>query len=466
MSDIRPGHNPMNQLIRLVTTTRFSDLPAEAVARAATFFMDTLGVGIAGIRAPMHAELAAMAAQWGALPVARILGTSIRLPPPSAALVNAYQIHAQEFDCVYEPGVILPMAPLVGAMLAHLDRKQAQGETVSGPALLTALTVGLEVSCTLAGAAKSAMKFFRPGPTGGFSALSAILSLEGVDAGFARRAYGILYSQICGSMQAHEEGSAMLAMQMGFNARAALTAYDLACAGFSGPERILDGRFGYFPLFETEGELAPALASMGAPWKVTQLSHKPFPSGRVTHGIAHTMLRLRADEGLTPAQVKRVLIEFPPLGYRLVGRPIKADMTPNYARLCAPYVGACALIRGTAGLDDFLPAAVLDPTVVDLGMRTETAQFDWPDPNAFYPQRITLERSDGRASVIEVPHAWGHPAMPLTTAENLAKFRGCLDFAGVDPNGAPAREVADRLADIVRQDDVGALLDRVALLHP
>ena len=466
MGAIQPDHNPMDGLIQLVTTTRFGDLPAEATDRAATFFMDTIGVGIAGIRAPLQLQLATEAAQWGSGPIARILGTPVRLPPHTAALVNAYQIHAQEFDCVYEPGVILPMAPLVGALLAHMDRMQAQGETVSGPALLTALAVGLEVSCTLAGAAKSAMKFFRPGPTGGFSALSAILSLEGVDAGFARRAYGILYSQICGSMQAHEEGSAMLAMQMGFNARAALTAYDLARVGFSGPERILDGRFGYFPLFETEGELAPALAAMGAPWKVTQLSHKPFPSGRVTHGMAHTMLKLRADDGLTPDQVKRVLIEFPPLGYRLVGRPIKADMTPNYARLCASYVGACALIRGTAGLADFLPNAVVDPAVVALGMRTETAQFDWPDPNAFYPQRITLERSDGRASTIEVPHAWGHPAMPLTAAENLAKFRGCLNFAGVDPDGAPAREVADRLADIVRQDDVGALLDRVALLHP
>ena len=466
MSQSSAKPNPLDDLIRVVTDTRFEHLPATAVERATTFFMDTIGVGVAGIRAPFRAQLLAMTDHWGAAPVAAVLGSSRRLPPASAALVNGYQIHSQEFDCVYEPGVILPMAPLVSGVLAHLGAKAARGETVSGRALITALVVGLEVSCTLASAAKSAMKFFRPGPTGGFSALSAILSLEGASPDLARRAYGILYSQVCGSMQSHEEGSSMLAMQMGFNSRAAITAYDLACAGFSGPERILDGRFGYFPLFETEGDMPAAWARIGNPWKVTQLSHKPFPSGRVTHGMAHTMLSLRASEGLCPENIKRVHIEFPPLGFRLVGRPVKPDMTPNYARLCAPYVGACAIIRGSAGLADFLPAAVLDPAVVALAERTATSEFAWPDPNAFYPQRITIERSDGRTTLHEIPYAWGHPEMPLTAAENRAKFRDCLRFGGVDPDRADAERVAADLAGLAGIGDISALVADIGGLHP
>lgn len=458
--------NPLDALIALVTGTRFADLPEATTERAATFLLDTLGVGIAGVRAPRFDELVAMAATWGAGDEAALLGSAQRLPAGAAALVGGYQIHAQEFDGVYEPGVILPMAPLCAALLAHLGRRRARGLSTSGAALATALVVGLEVSCSLAGAARSAMKFFRPGPTGGFSALSALLSLEGASPDLARRAYGILYSQISGTMQAHEEGSMMLAMQMGFNARAALTAFDLAQAGFSGPERIFDGRFGYFPLFESEGDLAGAFAAFGAPWKITRLSHKPFPSGRVTHGMAHTMLRLRREEGLAPAQVARVRIEFPPLGFRLVGRPIRTDMTPNYARLCAAYVGASALTRGSAGLADFLPAAVTDPAVVALGMRTETAAFDWPDANAFFPQRITVVRTDGRETLHELPHAWGHPEMPLTQAENLAKFRDCLAFAGVDPGQPAAGRVAAACADLVRLPDLAALQDDLARLVP
>jgi 2-methylcitrate dehydratase PrpD len=466
MSQTDTPANPMDTLIRMVSSTRFGDLPAAATERATTFFMDTIGVGIAGNRAPFRDELVAMSRSWGTASEAAVLGSDIRLPAMSAALVNGYQIHSQEFDCVYEPGVILPMAPLVSTILAHVGRMQAAGKVVSGAALITALVVGLEVSCTLASAAKSAMKFFRPGPTGAFSGLSAILSLEDADADLARRAYGILYSQICGTMQSHEEGSSMLAMQMGFNARAAITAWDLARAGFSGPLQILDGRFGYFPLFESEGDIPAAWEKIGAPWKVTTLSHKPFPSGRVTHGMAHLMLTLRRDENLKADDIKRVRIEFPPLGFRLVGRPVKSDMTPNYARLCAPYVGASALIRGSAGLADFLPAAVTDPALVALAERTETGQFDWPDPNAFFPQRITVERNSGRTSVHEVPYAWGHPAMPLTADENHAKFRDCLVFARVDPDCPAALAVADQLARLAQLGDLHALLEGIAALHP
>jgi 2-methylcitrate dehydratase PrpD len=456
----------MDRLIALVTRTSFEHLPPEVVERTTTFFMDTIGVGVAGIRAPFRDQLVAMADQWGAGAVVPVLGGGRNLPTTSAALVNGYQIHSQEFDCVYEPGVILPMAPLVAGTLSQLGAMAAAGKAPSGRALITALAVGLEISCTLASSARTSMKFFRPGTTGGFSALAAILSLAGADTDLARRAFGILYSQICGSMQSHEEGSSMLAMQMGFNARAAVTAFDLARAGFSGPVNILDGRFGYFPVFEDEGDIPAAWTAICNPWKVTTLSHKPFPSGRVTHGMAHTMLTLREREHLAAADIKRVRIEFPPLGFRLVGRPVKPDMTPNYARLCAPYVGACALIRGSAGLADFLPGAVTDPEVVALARRIETGQFDWPDANAFFPQRITIERNDGRVTVHEVPHAWGHPAMPLTAAENLAKFRDCLAFAGVDPDSAPARRVADQLADLAHQDDTAALIAGIASLHP
>ena len=104
--------------------------------------------------------------------------------------------------------------------------------------------------------------------------------------------------------------------------------------------------------------------------------------------------------------------------------------------------------------------------MVALAERTETGQFDWPDPNAFYPQRITVERRDGHTTVHEVPYAWGHPAMPLTADENHAKFRDCLVFARVDPDSPAALAVADQLAGLAQLGDLRALLEGIAALHP
>ncbi len=82
--------------------TRFADLPPVAVAKAKTFLLDTLGVGIAG-RTGAHAEaIARLAAAWGKGQEATCWLDGARLAAGSAAVVNAYLIHCLEFDCVHE----------------------------------------------------------------------------------------------------------------------------------------------------------------------------------------------------------------------------------------------------------------------------------------------------------------------------------------------------------------------------
>ena len=62
-------------------------------------------------------------------------------------------------------------------------------------------------------------------------------------------------------MQAHTEGSVLLAMQIGFNARNAVVACDMAAEGIAAPREFLEGEFGYFALIEESHDLAAAVAS-------------------------------------------------------------------------------------------------------------------------------------------------------------------------------------------------------------
>jgi len=52
--------------------------------------------------------------------------------------------------------------------------------------------------------------------------------LAGLGEAQLRDALGIYYGQCAGTMQAHHEASPQLAMQMGFAARSAVTAVELA----------------------------------------------------------------------------------------------------------------------------------------------------------------------------------------------------------------------------------------------
>ena len=425
----------IERFLDLIEQTSYEALPEDAVAAAKVFLLDTAGVALAGRMAPRLEELQGLATNWDGLSTGGvpIWNTQAQGSAPTAALINGYQCHALEYDCVYEPAVILPTPPILAALHTKAIELTAAGRPPDGKALIRAFVLALEVSCTIAGGARNSMFFFRPTTTGVFSALTAIACLDPLPRDKLRYAFGIGYSQMCGTMQAHEEGSMMLAMQMGFAARNAVQAHAMAKVGVSGPVQVLDGRFGYYQNFESSDHLDDMLAQLGSPWKVTQLSHKPFPSGRVTHGVIHTLRKMRQALDLSASAsfdtITAMRVEMPPLGFRLTGRPMVHRPTPNYARLCIPFVAAAELLLGRVDPTTFVPEFLHDERIENLARRVQTIEVPHDNPNAFYPQTIAIEFSDRETLKYEIPIAWGHPDMPLSEADRVAKFELCCQLA-------------------------------------
>src|SRR5437762_7174383 len=208
-------------------------------------------------------------------------------------MVNAYQIHSQEFDSVHEGAVVHPMAAILPSVLGWAER----AGDISGDRLLRAVIAGVDVAATLGLCSRAPMRFFRPANCGGFGAVAGLALLVGLDEGQTRDALGIYYGQCAGTMQAHVEATPQLAMQMGFAARSALTAVELARRGMPGPREPISGQFGYFALFDGKADPAP-FDTLGQAWRVSELSHKPFPSGRATHGGIDGLQRLIAAHGI------------------------------------------------------------------------------------------------------------------------------------------------------------------------
>jgi len=397
----------------------YRDLPPAAVSAAKTFLQDTIGVGVAGSAGPWANDLLDCLGVWGAGNEAGVFARSARFPAPSAALANAYQIHNSEFDCVHEGAVVHTMTAVVPAALAYAERRGG----VTGEQLVTALVVGVDVACHIGVASRAALKFFRPGTTGGFGATAAVGKLMGFDAGTMVRAMGAVYGQMCGTMQAHTEGSSLLGLQVGFNARNAIMACDMAARGVPSVENVLEGPFGFYRLFEGDYDAAAIVEPLGRTWRITELSHKPFPSGRATHGIIDGLLDLRRRIGFAARDVERVIATVPPLVRHLVGRPVAEQPEPGYARLCAGYVGARALMNGTVGLDDFRPLALDDSASRSLARRFEMEVDGNPDPNALGPVTVTVLLRDGRHHEARISQMYGSPANPMSRDAHLAKFR-------------------------------------------
>ncbi len=438
--------DPIEALAHRVVSARWDDLDPAAIAALKVFVLDTLGVCVSGSAAPLADRVRATAARWGSGEEATVIGLGTRLPAPHAALVNAVQTHNQEYDCIHEPAVVHPMATVFSALLAAAERRGK----VPGRDFLLALALGIDVATTIGAAARRRLSFFRPATAGVFGVAAAVGKLEGLGFGALLDALGLAYGQAAGTMQAHIEGKPSLALQMGYAARGGINAVDLAAAGFPGPHQVLEGPYGYFRLMEGAWDSAAALRDLESRWRVTQLSHKPFPTGRATHGGIDAIQRLLARESVAPEAIERATLLAPPLICQLVGRPYQAGMEVSYARLCFPYVGAVALMRGSVEVDDFAPARLADPMLAALAARIAVVDDGNADETTMTPQRLRLFLKSGRICEAVVEHILGSPSNPLGRERHLAKFRRCW-AGGARPLDA---ERGERIIELVDRLDL------------
>jgi aconitate decarboxylase len=452
-------NSPEQAIIDLVCRARFDALPDAAVAAAKCFIADTVGVGLSGSRVPFTSSLRSVAQQWGGAGQARIWSTGESVPAPTAAMVNAYQIHNQEFDCLHEPAVVHAMATVLSSLIAYCEQREQSAGPVDGKSLILAVCVAVEVASVLGAAAREPMRFFRPGVCGALGAAMGIAVLAGFDEKRSKDLLGITYSQAGGTMQAHLEGSPTLPMQIAFNARNVLTAVDLVGAGLEGPHDVISGPFGFYALFEIGADPVAAFADFGNSWQITRLSHKPFPTGRAAHGGLDGIARAQASNGFAVEDIEHIEVLAPPLILRLVDRPASADMQANYAKLCMGYIAATWLLTGAVDVTDFSPENIADPARQALASRFSMGANDCTDPNALAPQTVVVTLADGTVLREELPSVLGSPERPLSAGQQLAKFRRCCASAQPALAAAQIEQLHEQLMQLEQLNSVSSLVD-------
>lgn len=395
---------------------------------AKTFLLDTLAVGVAGKVNPASDKIVQAASAWSDGGNCRILGRSdVYMSAQSAAVVNGFQIHCLEWDALHEPSVVIALCTTTAALLSEV-----QCSDTSLDDALKALIIGVETAVFFGAGATTEPRFFRPSVAGLMGASMAMGLLRKYSRSQMLDLLGLAYSQAAGTMQAHWEGSEALPLQIGIAARSALTAADLVMAGVTGPHDVIDGKFGYFKLFETADNLDSQFEGWSKPWKITEVAHKPFPAGRATQATLTALMEIGQDEPLAMDAIHSITVHVPKLIMLLVGRQYIHDMSPAYARLCLEFI-APMMIREDK----------IDPRLfTNSNMNSDQAAADAkkigivldenPDPNALSPQRITILFKDGRKidRVIETP--FGSPGYPMSLSDQLDKVGFCLELGEYD----------------------------------
>lgn len=420
-----------------LTQSVFSDSAYDA---SKTFILDSLGVGIAGSNAPFNEAVFKTAMSWGQGDDAHLWGRGLKAPTATAAYLNGFQIHSMEYDCVHEPAVVHPMATIFAAISAEAERQNG----VTGFQLMEAVIVAVDVAVELGVAVTSPLKFFRPATAGLFGATLGIARLRGFDEATAMSAMGCALAQCAGVMQAHVEGKPTLPVQIAGAARAAIVACDLAEAGLYGPESSLEGPFGYFKMFEDDADARVAARRLGKLHRITEVSWKPFPTGRAAQG-GIVLVQQLMKQGVTLENLEQLTLSAPPIIPRLVDRPIVDNMTANYARLCFPYLAPIVLMRGTVGLGDFGEKDLQSADIQEAAEKIKIETNHITDPAEFVPQSMTARLKNGDEKIAMIGKLFGSPADPLSREQHLEKFRNCVRFGLSEVN---AQKTANRLIEL------------------
>src|SRR5580692_10002248 len=132
----------VDKIVAHLARVAAGEIPDAARSAAKVFIADTLAVGIAGAQAPWRREVLDMA--MGGPGEARVWGSCERLPLAAAAMVNAFQVHSQEFDPVHEAAVVHPLAAVLAGALGWAERYG----NLTGDALIRAVIAGADVAAT------------------------------------------------------------------------------------------------------------------------------------------------------------------------------------------------------------------------------------------------------------------------------------------------------------------------------
>jgi 2-methylcitrate dehydratase PrpD len=283
---------------------------------------------------------------------------------------------------------------------------------------------------------------------GGFGAAAAAGSIYAFDAATMVHALGNAGSVAGGLWRMRHEPVMTKALHVAHAALAGVWIARLARRGFTGPARILEGEQGLFAATTA----APRLDGFPGegPWRIAEVSFKPYPACRHAHPAIDAALALRDALGDGPIRVEtyRDALTF-------CDRP--APTSAIEAKFSLQHSVAVVALRGVPQLADFDPAAIHDPAIAAVRARVAVAEAS--DLSAAYPAHFGARLLAGGRSAT-AHDALGDPERPVGEAEIVAKLRSLCAWGSLDP------VEADRAVDLVLASGDGApaapLLDLIA----
>ena len=433
-------------IANFVAKTSHDRLPQEAISAAKGCILDCLGVALLGAGEEASRIMIEYGRRSKGSPEATLWTGEIKVPAFQAVLANGTMAHVLDYDDYSTTWLAHPTVAIFPAALAMAEKCHSPGREC-----LLAYVLGVEVGGKLSavfGDTHYLVGWHNTGTLGSIGATIASAKILNLNVKKIRFAIGIGASLANGLRQ--NFGSMTKSLHAGNANRNGIVAVELAEAGFTSDENIIETPFGFSKVFAggKESSLDGVPGSLGSPFEIVSpgLTIKPYPSCGGTHPMIYAMLSPKKEHELSPSEVSEIECR-------------ACSALPNVLIHHHPHQGlegkfsmefclAAALIDGKVGVGQFTDEGVNRPEIQSLISRTKFVHPDGWTEDLISPQEVVIRLKDGRefsrkVSFADVP---GSPQNPITWEEQSNKFRDCSQ--GI----IPAKKI-DGIIDLVLHFD-------------
>lgn len=397
----------------------YDGIPREVVDRAKDCVIDTAAACIFGAELPWSKTVIEFAKRNSAAGDCSVLGTPTKVRAPFACLSNGATAHAFELDCLCEPSVgIHPSAALAVPAMAV-----SQGRKKSGKELIAAVVAGYEVLYRIGDAARHSIEkngFHSPGVVGPFGTAVVVGRMFEIDAGQMANAFGIAGSTSSGLMEFSKTGGMVKRLHLGRAAEGGFMAAVLARDGYTGPEGVLEGKFGFLNTFCTDGDPVRLTKSLGTDWHVMKNKIKRYACHSTAQVPVTLALDLRQKHGVSGDDIAKISIAAneKTVSQHAIHEPNDLTM----AQYSVPFCVATAFYRDPLDPRIFSEETLNDPKIRALCKGAHIELLKSSSGYLSQTCRVTVKLKNGKELTAEGHDHKGTPTMPLTHDELRAKF--------------------------------------------
>jgi 2-methylcitrate dehydratase PrpD len=435
------------------------DIPETVLVRTRQSALNAIAAALSAAKQEPIDRLIAIARKSGERGEAPLFGRAERVSLLSAALINGFMAHYNDYDDTHLATVFHTNSPVVPpALLLAADRH------ASGAELWHSLALGLEASMRLGmglGPEHYDIGWHITGTVGTTGAALSCARLLKLDAQRTNFALGFSLTQASG-LRGQMFGTAAKGINAGSGSMNGLLSALLAEEGLDAAEDAIEGKVAYASAAAPKPQLEVITDGLGKEWVVPDIAFKPYASGVATHAAIDSAIALRQKMGLTPsstaAEVDRAIAKLEKVDLTLPERylhlPRPREITaPLQAKFSSYNAVSLGFAKGRVGPKDFFEDITANPQLVGFrNVLNLVGEVDMPRDAA----RIRAVLKDGSVLEHNVEHATGSKDKPMSDEDIRKKLFDAGE--GVVSEGA-LNQLVDMTANLDRVKDVAELVE-------